>query len=433
MPLTAAAICLLFTLLSLLFTTLNYALRDFSRSRLEQALAKRNRASYFDETVEHADDLTFMTATARLICNLCVVVSFVAILDQGPYGPFAKYALALAASLLVLLVFSLAVPYGLAVNFGEPIIARFVRSLHWLWIILAPAANFVHNTEKLIGRAAPQPDHPQEKEHLQQEVTEQIIDAVEEGKAAGVVDERQKQLIERVISFEDRTTESAMTARQDIVSLPIDADLATVRKTIHDSGHSRVPVYEGDSLDRIIGMVYARDLLNLWDQPHAQFDLRSMLRTPLYVPPSKPLRDLLNDFRLQKVHIAVVVDEHGGTAGLITIEDALEELVGDISDEYEPTEPQMFKKVSETTAEADARIEIDELNRLFGTAIPEDGDYSTLAGFVTSTLGQIPDRGTEFTAGNAKYTVLEVEPTRVVRMRIEIVPVSESTTAESEA
>src|SRR5205807_10242112 len=128
-------------------------------------------------------------------------------------------------------------------------------------------------------------------------------------------------------------------------------------------------------------------------------------RTPLYAPETKPLRDPLRDFRVQKVHITIVHDEYGGTAGLITIEDILEELVGDISDEHEPVEPSLFQRIDEQTVEADARIAIDEFNRLTGLSIPEDAGYATLGGFISTTLGRIPTPGTTFEQGGAKYTV----------------------------
>ena len=161
------------------------------------------------------------------------------------------------------------------------------------------------------------------------------------------------------------------------------------------------------------------------------------MRPPLFVPETKPLRDLLRDFRLQKVHIAIVLDEYGGTAGLVTIEDILEELVGDISDEHEPVEPAMFKRIDEQTAEADARIYIDELNRLTGLNLPEDAGYDTLGGFVSTTLGRIPEAGTVFEHNGAKFTVLDAEPQKVNRVKIEqtLQPVSAEQThaVENEA
>ena len=144
--------------------------------------------------------------------------------------------------------------------------------------------------------------------------------------------------------------------------------------------------------------------------PDLKFDIRTAMRPPIFVPETKPLRDLLKDFRLQKVHIAVVLDEYGGTAGLVTIEDILEELVGEISDEHEPTEPAMFKRLDDRAAEADARIHIDELNRLMGLSLPEDAGYETLGGFLSTSLAKIPEKGAVFEQDGAHYTVLDAQP-----------------------
>src|SRR6185369_2955089 len=145
--------------------------------------------------------------------------------------------------------------------------------------------------------------------------------------------------------------------RTEIVALEITATLDQIKDLLEETGHSRLPVYEG-TLDHIVGVLYARDLLKHVGAPPEQFNFRSALRPPLYVPKTKPLRDLLNDFRLQKIHIAIVNDEYGGTAGLVTIEDVLEQLVGEISDEHEPAEPAMLKRLSDSTAEVDARIRL---------------------------------------------------------------------------
>jgi magnesium and cobalt transporter len=212
-----------------------------------------------------------------------------------------------------------------------------------------------------------------------------------------------------------------MTARPDIIGLPVEMTLEKIRGVIEESGHSRLPVYEG-SLDHVIGVLYARDLLRYVGEAHAKFEVRAVMRAPFFVPESKPLRDLLQDFRLQKVHIAIVLDEYGGTAGLVSIEDVLEELVGEISDEHEPVEPAIFKRIDDVTAEVDARIHIDELNRLLGTQLPEDAGYDTLGGFVSTHLGRIPESGATFEFGNSSFTVLDAEPQRVNRVKVHLLP-----------
>src|SRR5438105_5191738 len=177
-----------------------------------------------------------------------------------------------------------------------------------------------------------------------------------------------------------------MPARPESVGVEVRSSLAEVKSTLEESGHSRIPVYDG-TLDHIVGILYARDLLKHLGLPPDKFDIRSAIRPAIYVPETKPLRDLLNDFRLQKVHIAIVLDEYGGTAGLVTIEDILEELVGDISDEHEPSEPAMLRRIDDQVWEADARIYLDELNRQVGLSIPEDQGFDTLGGFLSTKLG----------------------------------------------
>jgi len=210
-----------------------------------------------------------------------------------------------------------------------------------------------------------------------------------------------------------------MTARPEIVALEVKASMDEVKKTLEESGHSRLPVYEG-TLDHIVGVLYARDLLQHLGQPSEVFSVRAAMRPVVFVPEIKPLRDLLKDFRVQKVHIAIVADEYGGTAGLVTIEDILEELVGEISDEHEPAGPSSIKRIDERTAEVDARMYLGDFNRHMGLHLPDDAGYETLGGFVSVTLGRIPSVGTTFEQDGVKYTIVAAEPQRVDRVKVEM-------------
>ena len=206
------------------------------------------------------------------------------------------------------------------------------------------------------------------------------------------------------------------------------------RQTIEESGHSRIPVYN-DTIDQIVGILYARDLLRFLGQTILKFDMKTVMRAPLYVPESKPSRELLSDFRLQKIHIAIVSDEYGGTSGLVTIEDILEQIVGAISDEHEPIEPAVFKRINENTSDASAQIEIDELNRLTGLNLPEDADYTTLGGYLSTILGCIPPVGTVVEQDGSKFTVTDAEPSMIKCVKIEqaLHPVSEGSLPEGQA
>jgi putative hemolysin len=408
------------TLLSLFFSTLTYSLRDFSRARLESSLERRNKLEYLEPTVEHASDLIFLTAVGRLLANILILIGVLQLLNFTHYGLGVKYLLAVAITAVIHLFFSVAIPHALSRHAAEPVIAVFIRFLNGVRLAAWPVTKLMHVVDRLVSHAAVK-SAAQEPEQIEEEIENEILSAVEEGEKEGVVDEEEREMIERVIAFHDTQVGQIMTPRPEIFALEVGATLQTVKAKMAESGHSRIPVYQG-KIDQVVGILYARDLLKLLGEPPEKFKMREHLRPAFFVPETKPLRDLLHDFKLQKVHIAIVSDEYGGTAGLVTIEDIFEELVGDISDEHEPAEPAMIHRLDENSAEADARTYIDELNRVLGLNLPEDAGYDTLGGFVTTTVGKIPPTGTTFEHGGVKYTVIDAEPQKVNRVRIEMAP-----------
>jgi len=407
-----AAIC------SLFFSTLTYSLRDFSRSRLEEALDRRQRAGLLDSIVAHSNDLVFVTAFGRLLCNILVLICVLYLFHRLGYPLWLQYLLAFMLTGGITLMVSVAIPHAAARHTAEPIIASFARFLTALSHLLSPATKLMHATDSLVAKAATGAA-PSEPEKIEHEIEQEILSAVEEGEKEGVVDEKEREMIERVIQFHNTQAGQIMTARPEIFGIEAKSTLERVKETIAESGHSRIPVFE-DSLDHIVGVLYARDLLKLVGEPPEKFNLRAVMRPPLFVPETKPLKDLLRDFTLQKMHIALVLDEYGGTSGLVTIEDIFEELVGEISDEHEPEEPAMLKRISDQVVEVDARIPLEELNRLLGLNLPEDSGYETLGGFIANTVGRIPERGLSFEYSGAKYIVVDAEPQRVERVRIEM-------------
>jgi CBS domain containing-hemolysin-like protein len=407
-------------LLSLLFSTLTYALRDFSRAKLSVELEKRGKAQYLEPTADHSSDLIFVTAVFRLLANILVLVGVLRVLNETSYPLGVQYLLAVVIASVICLFTSVALPHSISRHAAEPTIAMFIRFLHGLRLTFKPVISLMRPIDALIASAATS-EEASEPAQIEQDIENEILSAVEEGEKEGVVDEEERQMIERVIAFHDTLVGQIMTPRPEIFALEAGCTLDTVKTRIAESGHSRIPVYQG-TLDQIAGILHARDLLKFLGQPPEDFKLKDFLRPAFFVPETKPLRDLLHDFRLQKVHIAIVSDEYGGTAGLVTIEDIFEELVGDVSDEHEPAEPAMITRASDLTADADARVYIDELNRVMGLNLPEDAGYDTLGGFVTTTVGKIPTTGTTFEHNGVKYTILDAEPQKVNRVRIEMAP-----------
>jgi putative hemolysin len=403
-------------LLILVFSTLTYSLRDFLRPQLAELLKKRGKSSYFDPTVDHAEDLAFVTAVVRMALNLFLLIGFLYLFSTTTMSLGWQYLAATISCGLTALIVSVTIPHTLAKHAAEQIIALMVGPLHFLRMLFWPLVQLSHWADRVMLRARGTTEE-ENNDNLEQE----ILSAVEAGEKEGVVDEQEREMIESVMEMAETQVSEIMTARTAINALEVNSPLTEVKRVLEESGHSRIPVYE-ESLDHMVGVLHARDLLKLLGLPASEFNIRALMRPVYYVPETKPLPDLLRDFRELKVHIAIVQDEYGGTAGLVTIEDVLEELVGEISDEHEPVSPELFHRVDDYASEVDARIEIHELNRLMHLELPDDEGYNTLSGFVTTTLGRIPETGSQFERDEITYTVIAAEPQRVTRVRIERAP-----------
>jgi putative hemolysin len=414
----AGGCALVASLFALIFSAVSFSLRDFSRARLTTRLNAAGRGDMLQPTLDNARDLIFTTSVCRLFSNIMVLVFVLRMTEFfTQYRTGLQYTLAVVIAGALTLLTSVAVPLAASRYAGEAIIAIFIHPLHWLRIVMTPVTVISNGIDHLFKRASGPPEDEVEA------INEEILSVVEEGHEEGIVDDQQREMIESVIEFKDTTAGQIMTARPEMVAIQLPATLADVKRTLDASGHSRIPVYE-KSIDQIAGILYARDLLQFLGQPTDQVDVRKLIRPAVYVPETKPLRDLLRDFRLQKIHMAIVSDEYGGTAGLVTIEDVIEELVGDISDEHEKSEPAMLRRIDDLTWEADARVYLDELNSTIGLTLKDDLGYDTLGGFVTTTLGRIPVAGATFVDAGVTYTVIEAEPQKVNRVRI-VLPVNE--------
>jgi CBS domain containing-hemolysin-like protein len=223
------------------------------------------------------------------------------------------------------------------------------------------------------------------------------------------------------VQFGEKVVSEIMTPRTLIEGIEYTDDLAAIRQLIETAGHSRMPVFRG-SIDQIAGILYLKDLIRFIGEDGKAFRLQPLLRTPVRVPETQRVRDLLQQFQRTTGHMAIVVDEFGGTAGLVTIEDVVEELVGEIRDEHEPPEQGLpeLRAVAPGAWEADARVEIARLSEETGLEIPEDVEYGTVAAFVLEHFGRIPARGDRFSALGAQFEVIAASPSRVERVLIRL-------------
>ena len=397
--------------LSCFFSLAGSALRGFRRVQLEEAFAGANRQQRLDLLARHLQPLQLTVSFTRVLSNLVLVVAMLSLF--GSYGSFAGTLGAILTAGAILAVFGVAIPQAWAAHAGERVLAATLGVLLVVRYALAPVTAVMAWFDLPIRRLS---GVVEEEDENGDAAKQEILQAASEGQAEGAVDADELHMIESVMEFSETQAGEIMTPRTDIFALPIDTPFTAAVEKIVSAGHTRVPVYDGD-LDNIIGVLYAKDLLK---QDPASATVRSMLRKAYFVPETKPLDDLLKQFKARKVHLAIVLDEYGGTAGLVTVEDVVEEILGDIADEYDRTASAPMQRIDERTVEVDGRFYIDELNDALDLELPEDEDYDTVAGFVFSELGYIPTVGEEFESHDARFTVLAADERKITRLKVEL-------------
>ena len=389
----------------------NLSLRTFSRVKLQETLKAANKEKLFDKILDRLDDLILTCSVLGKLGNVVILVLLVVVFD----GDLIYSGI---SAVVIFVVFSVAIPHSWAKYTSQSILPVTYPLLVFCAYITRPILYFLKMHDKLVRRlAGVQVTNPDQE---QEEKQEELLSVVEHSRLEGVVDEEEMEMIENVLELSDRTAEQIMTPRTDLFSVSADIELTDLVQRIYEAGHSRIPVYEGN-VDNIIGLIYAKDLLGEIGKDTNEFQINEKLRQAFFVPESKPLRDLLHDFQAQKLHIAVVLDEYGGTAGVVTIEDILEELVGEIVDEYEEMPAESVKQIDENTIEVDARVHIEDLNEDFALGLPEDEDYDTIGGFVFSHLGYIPKTDDVFEYEDVKFTITLAEARRIKRIKM-IIP-----------
>jgi len=231
----------------------------------------------------------------------------------------------------------------------------------------------------------------------------------------------EKELIRNIMEFQDGIVREVMIPRIDSVAVEESTNLREFRLLIMEKGHSRIPVYR-ETIDHIVGIAYVKDMLHYWDADENAITVASFMRPPYFVPETKNIRSLLQEFQTQKVHIAVAIDEYGGTAGIVTIEDLLEEIFGEIVDEHDEEEEELITVIDENTIEVNAKVGIDEIEEYVGELSIEHQDVETVGGLVSSILGEIPKEQETVDFQNLRFTVLNADRHRILQVKVERIP-----------
>jgi len=395
-----------------LFTTFSSALRVYSTTRLEERLAGARPGGALERFLDHEDSLVLTAAVWRLLAK-AALVALVALKLTTLDGP-TQVVVSAALAALALLVLTVAVPVACARYNSEWIIVRLLPLMYLLRAITQPLLGALRLIDVLVRRLSA----VSESAAADHDLEDELLSIVKEGELEGTIEEEEKEMIENIIEFRDTDVAAIMTPRTDMACLAREATLPGARAVVAAEGHSRVPVYEGN-LDVIVGVLYAKDLLRAsGSERFDQQQVGDIMRNVLFIPETKKLSDLLHEFQNAGVHLAIVLDEYGGTAGLVTIEDIIEEIFGEIIDEYDQSEPEEIHKVSETAAEVDARTRINDVNDELNITLPEDEDYDTLGGFVLSQLGHIPQAGEQFEYRGLIIAVLEADQRKIGRLKI---------------
>ena len=343
-------------------------------------------------------------------------------------GWVAQLPLAADVAVRSATIIAFAIATYLTVVFGEltPKTAALNNPERWARYLVPPLLAFawitkpftwlLHRSSVLVMRAFRQrPLSAGEIVHS----PEELRMLVEQSQEVGALERQDAALLGGVFEFSEKNAREVMTPRTEIVALDVNATPDEVIETVSDSGLSRFPVYEG-TIDDIIGVLLVKDLLPVLARRPASFSLRPLMRPPHFVPGSREVEDVLADFKRRKEHMAIVLDEYGGTAGVVTMEDLLEEIVGEILDEYDEAEETTVRTHTGETLVPGA-TNVSELNEQFGTTVPDE-DYTTIGGYVFGALGRLPVPGDRVTAGGATFTVREMEGRRIETLALELTP-----------
>ena len=409
-------------LVTTFLSALNLALGTTSATAIERRCALYGRVQAGVWILAHATSLehavAFFRTFGRLSCMLVVLAMFRPSDPTIPLEwPSILMALATASILVWLTTSVIAVAIarygGVGLVIGTyPILRISFWATHpILWV-----GGFVDEAvRRLLGAL---PNH----ETIEQDLIHSITDSAR----AGGIDALSARIIQNAVEFHGTVVSEVMTPRTQIEGIAYTDDIAVIRAFIETAGHSRVPVYQ-ENMDQVVGILYFKDLVRFLGQAPTDFKLRPILRQPPRVPETKPVSELLSEFQRTEVHLALVVDEFGGTAGLITIEDVLEEIVGEIYDEHEPSseiEPQLTGN-AQTGWETDGRIPLVDIAAATALELPTEEDFDTIAGLILLEFGRIPLVGEAFSRYGARFTVLSATPVRVVKIRIELLQQSE--------
>ena len=396
------------------------ALRDFSRSDLQEVCERNALRERFGEIVRRHETVALGVEIIGALATALFVGGVVAVVAQGSAEDASGQSTTLLAALaagVVLAGLRVGVPWSVARLYAEPFLFHTWPFWRLMGAVATPLSAAVRFVDAMLHRLAGQePEAPDEET-----IEEEIRTIVTEGHREGLLEEDAREMIEGVIELGDADVSQIMTPRTDMHMIHVDLAWDEMLEDVIQAGHTRIPVYD-KTRDDLVGVLYVKDLLPelAKKEPDQRNSMRDLARKPIFVPGTKAVDDLLEMFQHERTHIAIVLDEYGGVSGLVTIEDALEEIVGEIVDEYDADQEEPIQEIGDGVIEAEGRVHVDEVNERLGLSLPEDRDFDTIGGFVFAELGRVPAVGEEVVwRQSARVTVTEATRRRIERVRVE--------------
>ena len=398
-------------LLSAYFSASETALTSLGKLKVKSLIEREGRrAELLSSWLEDPSRLLATILVGNNIVNVAfsILFTFVLLPFFGSTAAGKVGVISTVVVVLLILVFGEITPKTYARQNAERIALKTIRSLNGLSRALSPLIG-------LLVFVAPGGRKTKPGPFMTEEEIKRMISLGEE---EGVLEEEEKEMIDSIFKFGDTKVQEVMVPRSDMVTIEANQGLDNILKLVMEAGHSRIPVFER-RIDNIIGILYAKDLLNLWEQSsRARLKVKDLVHPAYFVPETKKVNELLREFQKQRIHLAMVVDEYGGTAGLVTLEDLLEEIVGEIEDEYDKGK-ERIEILEKGIALVDGKTDIGEVNERLGIKLPEE-EVETVAGFVVDHLGRVPRVGEEIIYQGTKITVVEADRRRVIKVKIKL-------------
>ena len=403
---------MLFILLAAFFSGSETALLSVNKLKIRhRAQEGHEEAKNVDHLIRNMNKLLTTVLVGNTVVKIAgsALATTLALRLLRAHGPF--YAVLVMTVLI--LIFGEIAPKTYASQNAERVSYWVAPYLRFLTFALTPFIKILVTITRVIIKLL-----GGEPNEMQPFITQdEIIRFLNVGEGGGVIEEEEKEMINSIFEFDDTVVREIMQPRIDIVGVDIETSFSEVVDVIIENGHSRIPVYR-ESMDNIIGILYAKDLLQFIKEDYGDIGIGDLIRRAYYVPESKKVNQLLTELRHEKVHMAVVLDEYGGTAGIVTIEDLIEEIVGDIQDEFDFEELD-YTFINDTELLVDAGMPVDELNDLLDVALPVE-DYDTLGGLTLNVLGHLPIVGESFSYENITFTIKEMTGHRILKIHLAI-------------